>query len=125
LTTDDGRYVRPGSATSGHYYEAIEIIVDRTGAYDITSLSGLDTHGFLYNGTFYPLIPSTNLIIRNDDDGSENNFRLTAFLEAGVPYTLVVSTHGAGTVGPFEIVATGPGNMQFTPSNPMELTTSE
>jgi len=124
LTTADGTYARPGGTSSSHYYEAIQIVVDRTGTYNITSLSGLDTHGYIYNGTFYPWSPATNQSLHDDDAGGNNQFRLTAFLEAGVPYTLVVTTHGAGSTGPFSIVTTGPGNVQYYTLDPMDLTTT-
>lgn len=53
----------------------------------------MDTHGFLYNGTFDPLSPSTNLIMRDDDGAGNGQFKLTAFLEAGVPYILWLLQH--------------------------------
>jgi hypothetical protein len=124
LTIDDGRYARPSGSGSGYYYEAIRVVVDRTGTYNIASLSGYDTHGYLYNGTFYPLSPSTNLTLHDDDSGGNAQFKLTTFLEAGVPYTLVVTTHSPGITGPFSVVATGPGNAQFYTINPMDLTTT-
>jgi hypothetical protein len=125
LTVDDGLFTRPGGSSSGYYYEAIQIIVDRTGTYDIQSLSGLDTHGFLYNGTFYPSSSSTNLMYRDDDGGGSNQFKLTALLQAGVPYTLVVSTHSERVTGNFSVVATGPGYVQYMPLGVISVTTSE
>ncbi len=117
LTSEDGSYIRPGSTTSGHYYEAIQIIADTTGTYIITSSSGIDTHGFLYNGTFSPSNPSTNLILRDDDSGEGNQFKLTAVLQAGVPYTVVISTHSARNTGTFSVTATGPGNVSLNRIN--------
>ncbi len=124
LTIDDGRYARPSGSGSGYYYEAIRIVVDRTGTYTIASVSGLDTHGYIYNGTFYPLSPSINQILHDDDAGGGGQFKLTAFLQAGVPYTLVVTTHTAGPTGPFSVVTTGPGNAQYYQIDPMYLTTT-
>jgi len=126
LDSTDGRYGRPGGSGSNYYYEATQIIVDRTGTYNLTSVSGnnLDTLGYLYNGTFYPHSPGTNLIMSDDDRGGNNQFLLTAFLEAGVPYTLVVSSHAAGATGPFSLVASGPGDVEFIPIDPMSLTTT-
>jgi hypothetical protein len=126
LDVNDGRYNRLDGGSSGHYYEAIQVIVNRTGTYELTSASynNMDTHGFLYNGTFDPLSPSTNLIMRDDDGAGNGQFKLTAFLEAGVPYTLVVTTHQAGITGPYSVVATGPGDVEFIPIDPTSLTTT-
>ncbi len=117
LNSEDGSFSRPGGSTSGHYYEAIQIIADTTGTYIITSVSGMDTHGFLYNGTFSPSNPSTNLILRDDDGGVSNQFKLTAVLQAGVPYTVVISTHGVRVTGIFSVTATGPGNVSLNRIN--------
>jgi hypothetical protein len=124
LTITDGRYTRPSGSSSGYYYEAIQIVVDKTGTYNISSLSNLDTHGYIYNGTFYPLSPSTNLSLHDDDSAGNAQFRLTAFLQAGVPYTLVVTTHMPSGTGPFSVVTTGPGNAQYYTIDPMDLTTT-
>ena len=115
LAFSSGKYARPGSTSSNYYYEAIPIIVDKTGTYDIKSLSVIDTYGFLYNGTFYPSSPLINLIYQDDDSGGNLQFRFLASLVAGVSYTLVVSTHGTLTTGSYLIVAAGPGDVQFNP----------
>jgi len=124
LTTADRMYMRPGSANSDHYYEAIQIIVNRAGIYDITSLSGMDTLGFLYDGPFNPSNSSWNLLEKDDDNGGNNQFKLTAYLEAGVRYTLVVSTYGSRITGSFSVVTTGPGNVQYIPIDPTVTTTA-
>ena len=124
LNTNDGRYTRPGSLSGGLFrYEAMQIMVDTAGIYDLSSVSSLDTLGYLYNDTFYPSTPSVNLIQQDSDNGGNNQFKLTAFLEAGVPYTLVLSTQSTGYTGPFSIVASGPGNAQFVTLNSMDTTT--
>jgi len=117
--------MRPGSATLNHYYEAIQIIVNRAGIYNIMSVSAMDTLGFLYDGIFNPSNASQNLFKNDDDSGGNSQFKLMAYLEAGVPYTLVVSTYGSSITGPFSIVAKGPGNVQYIPMDPTVTTTSE
>jgi hypothetical protein len=116
LTSEDALYSRPGGSTNT-YYEAIQLIVPTTGYYDITSLSNMDTHGYLYNGPFYPSNPQLNQIAHDDDGSGTNQFKLPVFLRAGVPYTLVVTTHNSLTTGPFSVVASGPDNIYFSPIN--------
>ncbi len=101
-------------------------MVDRTGYYNLTSFSptNLDIHGYLYNGTFYPLSPSTNLILQDDNSAGNGQFRLPVFLEAGVPYTLVVAPHTYTNTGSYSVTASGPGNVQMTRIDPIYLTTT-
>ncbi len=60
--------------------------------YSLASATDLDTRGYLYNDTFGPLSPSVNLIQEDDNNGGNRQFKLTAFLQTGVPYTLDIST---------------------------------
>jgi hypothetical protein len=85
----------------------------------------MDTYGYLYSGTFYPLDPSVNLLAQDDDTGGNFQFELTAFIEAGVPYTLVVTTHYTNVNGPFSVVAYGLDDVIFIPINAVTTTTSE
>ncbi len=100
--------------------------MDTTGTYTFTSSApnNMDTHGYIYNGTFYPLSPYTNLIQEDDDSAGNVQFRLTVTLEAGVAYTLVVASHGQSITGPYSVAASGPGNAQMTLIDPMDLTTT-
>jgi len=125
LDSSDGRYTRPGGSGPS-YYEAIQVVVDRTGYYNLTSFSpnNMDTHGYIYNGTFYPLSPSVNMVQQDDDSAGNNQFRLPVFLEAGVPYTLVVAPHNAAITGSYSVVASGPGNVQMNRIDPIYLTTT-
>ena len=84
----------------------------------------MDTHGYLYDGTFYPSSPQTNLIGHDDDGAGNSQFKLPVYLQAGHPYTLVVTTHNAGAQGPFSVVAAGPDTIYFTPLNPPSTTTT-
>ncbi len=122
LTTGDGTLSRPGTTSSGYYYKAIQIAVGTAGIYNLTSYSGMDTFGFLYNGNFNPSYPTENLIIQNDEKGGNNQFKLTAFLQPGVLYTLVVSTFLPDITGSFSVVASGPANVYFIPTNITQTT---
>ncbi len=100
--------------------------MDRTGTYTFTSSSpnNMDVHGYMYNGTFYPLSPSTNQLGHDDDGAGNGQFRLTVTLQAGLPYTLVVTSHTALVTGSYSVNATGPGNAQMTRIDPIYLTTT-
>ena len=124
LDSSDGKYTRPDGGVPNTYYEAIQLYVPTSGYYELTSVSRLDTHGYLYNGTFNPLNPQSNLIAHNDDGASGSQFKLPVYLQAGVPYTLVVTTHNSGTTGPFSVIAQGPGNIYFSPLNPVTTTST-
>jgi hypothetical protein len=124
LTTNHKIFVRPGIfAILDYYYEAIEIIVDRTGIYNIMSLSNMNTVGYIYENTFNPLNPSSNLYIEDDENGGNKQFKLTFYVEANVPYTLVVSTFFSSTTGPFSVIATGPGSVQYISTDASITTT--
>jgi hypothetical protein len=113
LTTDDKIYMRPETTTSDYYYEAIQIVAGRSGIYDIMSVSNMDTLGYLYEGAFDASNPSSNLYKYNDDSGGNSQFKLSAYLQAGVPYILVISTFGSSVTGPFSIVTTGPDSVEY------------
>jgi hypothetical protein len=103
------------------FYQAIEIMVNTSGTYDLSSLSDMDTFGCLYQGTFNPLSQLTNQLSCNDDSNGRQ-FRLTNYLEAGVRYTLLVTTYGTGVTGPFTIVGSGPDTIDFVPIYTTDVT---
>ena len=117
--------MRPTTTTSDYYYGAIQIVVGRNGIYDILSVSNMDTLGYLYEGAFDASNPSWNLYTDNDDGGENSQFKLTAYLEAGIPYTLVVSTYESSVTGPFSVVATGPDHVEYIPMGLIVTTTSK
>jgi hypothetical protein len=77
----------------------------------------MDTRGYIYNGTFYPSSPTTNLIQGNDDGAGNSQFLLAVTLQAGVPYTLVVTSHSASVTGSFSVHASGPSSVSMTRMN--------
>jgi hypothetical protein len=93
------------------------VTVNTTGTYTLTSLSSFDTYGYLYDSYFYPFDPSINLITQDDDSGGNREFKLSAFLENGIPYTLVFTTFRESETGPFSILASGPNKVYFIPVN--------
>ncbi|CAF5218596.1 unnamed protein product, partial [Rotaria magnacalcarata] len=66
-------------------------------------------------GIYYPSDPNLNLLTSNDDYPGSKQFRLIAYLEAGVSYKLVATTFPIDTTGSFSITAIGPNNVNFLP----------
>lgn len=48
------------------YYQAIKVIVNTTGTYDLGSRSYIDAYGCLYEGNFNPSSQFTNQLLCND-----------------------------------------------------------
>lgn len=105
------------------HYQAIEIIVNTTGTYNIRSLSNIDTVGYLYKGQFDPSNVSLNLIADNDDYQGNNQFYISAYLQAGVRYTLIVTTYGQALItGPFSVIVSGPDYVDFNQTDTVQTT---
>ncbi len=79
--------------------------------------SGIDTFGYLYQGTFYPSSLTTNLIAQNDDAFGTSDFGFTVYLQPGITYVLVVTTYNEGHTTEFMINASGPGDVYFDAIN--------
>jgi hypothetical protein len=86
-------------------------------------LSNIDTFGCLYRGNYNPS-DSSNQIACNDDY-INNQFRLSSFLEVGVPYTLLFTTYRPDVTGSYSVVAYGPGEMEFNPVDTVQITTTD
>lgn len=116
LTKNSDTYSRDNCRASDYFYEAVEVRTNVSAEYTFASNSMIDTYGYLYNQSFHPSNPSVHLLLHNDDDCQNKQFRLIARLEADAKYVLVVTTHTPGMLGPFSIVATGPVQIKFDPS---------
>lgn len=123
LTASSQNYSRDVGTGSGYYYQAIEILVPVSGTYTFQSatVTSLDTHGYLYQGNFYPTYPQYNKLA-DDDDGvtGTRNFRLTVALRSDIKYIVVATTHQARMTGSFLVDATGPATVTM---NPIVITT--
>jgi hypothetical protein len=97
--------------------------VNTTGNYTFRSSSSIrDTYGYLYQGSFYPSYPSFNIVTKDDDNGGNGQFQLTATLRSDITYILVFTTYQEGNIGSFSIVASGPDNV-FNPIEVIQITT--
>ena len=114
LTTASPSYLRNGSSSGAYYYKAYTFVAPTSGAtsFEITaaslSIGGTDTYLYLYQTSFNPLSPSTNLIASDDDSGAGLFSLITASLTAGTTYVIVATTYASSDVGTFRLQSTVP-----------------
>lgn len=108
LTSSSPKCVCEGETRGSCYYDTYDLSVSTAGIYAIFSDSAIDTFGYLYNASFMPHWPQQNLIIANDNDGPNGQFRLEVYLEPNVKYTIVVTTYIEWLTGWYTIVVSGP-----------------
>ena len=127
LTSASSLFLRPGGSSGYYYYQAIQVNISTTGSYTFTSVSSIDTYGYLYYTPFDPSYPSANLFTSNDDSGGNGQFLLSAYLYTQYSYVLVVTTYAAYVTGSFSLRASGPSLINFVSFNPstsIPMTTS-
>ncbi|CAF1625767.1 unnamed protein product [Rotaria magnacalcarata] len=107
-TTNSQKFARISGGVANYYYEAIRVIVNTSGNYNITSSSNIDTYGYLYASSFYPSNISLNLIPQDDGSGGNLQFKFTRFVDSSVVYILVATTYSGGVMAPFSIIVSGP-----------------
>ncbi|CAF1956177.1 unnamed protein product [Rotaria magnacalcarata] len=120
LSSSSQSYHRPnGDENEMYYFQAIQVTVSASGTYIFESNSSIDTIGYFYNIYFDPSNPIVNLITDDDDDGFElYQFRIQVYLQTGIPYVLVVTTHVGSDRGSLSVSATGPGSASLMPITP-------
>ncbi|CAF4479080.1 unnamed protein product [Rotaria magnacalcarata] len=128
-TTNSQKFARISGGVANYYYEAIRVIVNTSGNYNITSSSNIDTYGYLYASSFYPSNISLNLIAQDDDSGGNLQFKFTRFFDSSVVYILVATTYSGGVMAPFSIIVSGPSRVSLLYTNttsvtPMNITTA-
>lgn len=107
-------------ATTNYTFETIQVYTNTSGNYTFTGTSGsnLQLYGYLYNGTFIPTNPQTNLITKSDNSsGTSFQFNLTSAIASFTEYILLVTSANQTSTGAFNITASGPGTILFTRRN--------
>ncbi|CAF0783823.1 unnamed protein product [Adineta ricciae] len=120
LTNSSAVYGGVNQSTTNYTFEAIQVYTNTTGTYTFTGTSGsnLQLYGYLYNGTFIPTNPQTNLITKSDSSsGSSLQFNLTSAITSFTEYILLVTSANQTSTGSFNITASGPGTILFTRRN--------
>ena len=114
LSSISSEFTRRGAITGYYYYQALRVTISASGTYILTSVSSMDTYGYLYNGSVDLSDTSQNLITFDDDGGGGIQFRLSSYLSSGSSYVLIVTTHRERQTGHFSIRASGPATVIFT-----------
>ena len=79
--------------------------------YTIWSSSNIDTYGYIYENNFDPLHPDENLLIKDDDGGSNRQFKFEISLYVDATYILVVTTSNPKIMGEIKINILGSKNV--------------
>ncbi|CAF4712329.1 unnamed protein product, partial [Rotaria sp. Silwood2] len=106
-TINSQTYTPPGSSNSISYYDTFELTVPMASSYMITSDSLIDTYGYLYNCSFIPTSPFTNLLAFDNDFGGNEQFQFTVFLQPALTYVLVTTPYNGTTTGSYTVVVSG------------------
>jgi hypothetical protein len=97
-----------------YYYEAILMNVSKASDFTIISQSSINTYGYLYENSFDPFDTSLNLLMEDDNSGSNDQFKLTAFLRPSTIYVLIVTTFSPHVMGKFSIIVSGTSIITLT-----------
>lgn len=106
FTTSSKTYRRPNqnqTTEATFYYEHFNFTVPLSQYYDIVCFSLIDTYGSIYQNSFDPVSPYTNLLKYDDDSNGAAQFKLNVHLQAGTKYTLVVTAYTPNVIGAFTI----------------------
>jgi hypothetical protein len=89
------------------YYESVEVKVIESGYYTFRGRGSIDAYGSIYKNKFNPLNPLENFLDKDDDSGSDIQFKLDIHLDIGMSYVLIVTTSGSKETGEFSVFAFG------------------
>jgi hypothetical protein len=126
-TTGDPTWNRPGAGTPPNFLssnatavpeESWAFSVDSSGLYVMEIVQfpaatnpSFDTFLLLYQSSFNPASPLTNVLKGVDDGGNGSWSRLDYNLAAGTQYYLVVTGYYNDNYGPYSVSLSGPGNI--------------
>ncbi len=110
-----------------YYYETILVNVSKAGDFTIMSQSSINTYGYIYQNSFDPSHTSLNLLMEDDNSGSNDQFKLKAFLRPSTIYVLVVTTFAPHVTGKLSIIASGTSfiSLNRVPSHQTTIETSK
>ena len=105
-------------------YSVQPITTPVSGNFDIEVISGSfeDTMLYIYQGSFNPASPLTNLVVANDDQAATYLSKITSWpLTAGVSYYLVVTSYDQGVTGTVNFQGSGPATLVVAPASALTV----
>jgi hypothetical protein len=96
-----------------YYYEAIQLKVIKSGCYNLSSDSNINTLVDIYKNNFNPIDRFQNLLYMDDNSFENAQFQLRISLQANIIYVLVVTTLNQDVMGEFSVVLSGPNNVSL------------
>ena len=115
LTSASSSYNRLVQSTDRYFYESIQILVDKSGLYKISTDSPSLMYVYLYNSTFNVSNPSANMMTSVYDTNFVPNLSFSINLHTRIVYILVITTVNSENTGSFHIIITGPRNAIIIP----------
>ena len=112
LTVESPTFGREGS-NNPYYYKTYSFVAPSNGiaTFEVTDAvlsDGADTYLYLYQNSFNPLSPATNLIASDDDGGVGLYSLISQSLIQGTTYVLVFTTFSSGSTGSFTLQSNPP-----------------
>lgn len=99
-------------------YDTYSFNIDTTGTYTFLTTAEFDSFSFLYQGSFDPNAPLSNVVAGDDDLLGLTTSGFFGELTAGTPYVLVVTGYSNDSTGLFSSTIGGPGSIVPTPAVP-------
>ncbi|CAM4926999.1 unnamed protein product [Rotaria socialis] len=115
LSRNSPKFSRPGGGGLSYYFMAIQVTASTSASYTLVCDSRMDTYGYLYTLPFIPSSPQSNLVVAEDDGGSQGNFQITATFTVTQSMILVITTYHPDDIGEFNILIHGPAQLSLTP----------
>lgn len=107
LTTSSPTFTRPTTYGSFYYktytFEAPSTGIANFEVINATLTDGADTYLYLYQNSFNPLNPATNLIASDDDSGIGLLSLISESITQGTTYVLVMTTYDPDFIGAFSL----------------------
>lgn len=115
VDVDLKQFHRPEKQTELYYYRLIEIKVSEDGEYTFHAQGNIDNYGYLYIDQFEEALPDQNLVVSNDDYGTDPNFSFTEMLLATNTYYLVFTWKNPGLYDKSDnVIVSGPAQIRLT-----------
>lgn len=114
LTTNSRTFVDNVCDRSTYYYEAIQINVNESGRYSVSSSSTYRIYGHVYKNSFDPFDLSHNRYLENGDEINDIQFKFITNLLIDTVYILVVSINDSNVGTNFSIIVSGPKSVRFS-----------